>query len=546
VSVELGEDISVEINTRVRALEFLLQQKAPPGVVETVPSFRALLVYYDPQAVEYEALCATLAEVSAQAEHVALPPPRMVELPCCYDEDLGLDLAAAAEYVGVPVAKLVALHAGAEYLVYFIGFTPGLPYMSGLPERLRIPRLSTPRTRVPAGSVGIGGGQCCVYSVESPGGYWILGRTPVRLYDRAAADPILLRPGDRVRFRPIDRAEYEATAAEVAPESAGVAGAADGGRVRAEGGAFLRVLEPGAQTTVQDLGRPGHLRSGIPPAGPVDRWSFALANRLVGNPDSAAALECTVLGPRFETGSPCAVAVTGAEMPITVNGRDAPAWTTLHLAAGDVVKLGPARAGVRAYVAVSGGIDVPLVLGSRSTYLRGRLGGLDGRALRREDVLRLGPAPLPPAWRAPATAVPPLGGEPEVRVVLGPQDDRFTPDGIAAFLGGSYELLPQSDRMGARCKGPRIAHTRGHDIISDGIALGSIQVPGDGQPIALLVDRQSTGGYAKVATVCSFDVGRLGQVKPGQRLRFRAVTLAEAHQALRHWQAALEHALDGR
>jgi allophanate hydrolase subunit 2 len=142
--------------------------------------------------------------------------------------------------------------------------------------------------------------------------------------------------------------------------------------------------------------------------------------------------------------------------------------------------------------------------------------------------------------------VPALGGEPEIQVVLGPQDDRFTREGVAAFLGGTYELLPQSDRMGARLKGPPVAHRRGHDIISDGIALGSIQVPGDGQPIALLVDRQSTGGYTKVATVCSFDIGRLGQVKPGQRLRFRAVTLAEAHQALKHWQARLAHALGGQ
>jgi antagonist of KipI len=278
----------------------------------------------------------------------------------------------------------------------------------------------------------------------------------------------------------------------------------------------------------------------------MDRWSFVLANRLVGNPDGAAALECTVVGPRFRVESPCAVAITGAEMPVTVNGRPAPAWATLPLAAGDVVKLGPARAGVRAYVAFSGGIDVPLVLGSRSTYLRGRLGGLQGRALQMDDVLRLGPAPLPAVRTVLASAVPALGGEPEIQVVLGPQDDRFTREGVEAFLGGTYELLPQSDRMGARLKGPPVAHRRGHDIISDGIALGSIQVPGDGQPIALLVDRQSTGGYPKVATVCSFDIGRLGQVKPGQRLRFRAITLAEAHHVLKHWQAALEHALDGQ
>lgn len=216
VSVELGDEISVEINTRVRALEFLIQQKALPGVVETVPTFRSLLVYYDPDGVAYDQLCDAIRELVPQADPAALPPPRTVEVPCCYDPELGLDLVAAAARVGVSVEELVALHAGGDYLVYFIGFTPGLPYMTGMPERLRLPRLETPRTRVPAGSVGIGGGQCCIYPVESPGGYWILGRTPLRLYDPEAPDPILLRPGDRVRFRPIDRAEFDRIGAGVA------------------------------------------------------------------------------------------------------------------------------------------------------------------------------------------------------------------------------------------------------------------------------------------------------------------------------------------
>ncbi len=547
VSVELGDEISLEVNTQVRALEFLIQDKKLPGVVETVPSFRSLLVYYEPLAVGYDDLVAGLRELAAQADTTVLPPARTVELPCCYDPELGFDVEAAAARIGASVDELVALHAGARYLVYFIGFTPGLPYMAGMPERLRLPRLETPRTKVPAGSVGIGGGQCCIYSVDSPGGYWILGRTPLRLYDPGAADPTLLRPGDRVKFRPISRAEFERISADVAASSAGSAGATDpGGRPRKGGGAPLRVEEPGAQTTVQDLGRVGQLRYGIPPSGPMDRRSFVLANRLVGNADGAAGLECTVLGPRFEAQAACAVAVTGAAMPVTVNGQEAPAWTTLPLAPGDVVKLGPARAGVRAYVAFSGGLDVPEVLGSRATYLRGRLGGLDGRALRRDDVLRLFPAPPPPIRRAPAAAVPDFTAEPEIRVVLGPQADRFTDEGIRALLTSAWEMLPQSDRMGARLRGPRITHTGGHDIISDGIALGSIQVPGDGQPIALLVDRQSTGGYTKVATVVSVDVGRIGQVKPGQRLRLRAITLAEAHGALRDWQAAVDGALSGQ
>ena len=216
MSVELGEEISAEVNTRVRALEYLVDQKALPGVVETVPSYRSLLVYYDPSVVGYDALCAQLAALAEQATTTAMPPAREVEVPCCYEGELGTDLEAAAARLGLSVDDLVRLHAGAEYLVYFIGFTPGLPYMTGAPERLTIPRLDTPRVKVPAGSVAIGGTQCCIYSVESPGGFWLLGRTPVRLYDPDAAEPILLRPGDRVRFHQIDRREFDDVAARVA------------------------------------------------------------------------------------------------------------------------------------------------------------------------------------------------------------------------------------------------------------------------------------------------------------------------------------------
>jgi antagonist of KipI len=308
----------------------------------------------------------------------------------------------------------------------------------------------------------------------------------------------------------------------------------------------IRVADPGPQTTVQDLGRPGHLREGIPPSGPLDVRAFVMANRLVGNPDGAAGLECTVMGPRFTAERVCAVAVTGAEAPVTVNDASAPQWATLVLKPGDTVRVGAATSGVRMYVAFSGGIDVPRVLGSRATYLRGRLGGLEGRALRRGDALRLAPhvGPRRPR-RLTATEIPTLEAEPEIRVVLGPQADRFTDEGLHDFLASAYQMLPQSDRMGARLAGPRIAHRRGHDIISDGIALGAIQVPGDGQPIVLLVDRQSTGGYTKVATVGSFDIGRIGQVKPGQRVRFRAVDVAEAHRLRGEFQTALAQAAGG-
>ena len=306
----------------------------------------------------------------------------------------------------------------------------------------------------------------------------------------------------------------------------------------------LLIHEPGPLTTIQDLGRPGYLRVGIPESGPVDRDAFVLANRLVGNADEAAGLECTVMGPRLEFTDERVVAVTGADLPVALNGAEAPRWEGFRVKAGDVLKLGAARTGVRAYVAISGGIDTPPALGSRATYVRGQLGGLGGRRLEKGDGVPLGRPRAARLGRVRAERVPDYAGEPEIRVVLGPQDDRFTERGIAAFLDGPYEMSPQSDRMGARLRGPLIEHACGHDIISDGIPLGGIQVVGDGQPIVLLVDRQSTGGYTKIATVCSFDIARVGQVKPGQRLRFRRVTVAEGHAALRARQERLGAAIE--
>lgn len=216
VSVELGDEISREVNARVLALEYLIQQKGVPGVLETVPTFRSLLVYYDPFVVGYEELVAALTALISEARTDVLPAARTVEIPCCYGGELGFELDAAATRLALTPEEMVRLHVEADYHVYFVGFTPGLPYMGGMPERLTIPRLQTPRTKTPAGSVGIGGTQCCIYPVESPGGFWVLGRTPIRLYDPGSPDPILLRAGDHVRFRPIDRAEYDAIAAAVA------------------------------------------------------------------------------------------------------------------------------------------------------------------------------------------------------------------------------------------------------------------------------------------------------------------------------------------
>jgi inhibitor of KinA len=213
--VEFEEEVSDEVNARVLALERRIQAEGIPGIVETVPAFRSLLVYYDPLAIRYAALCTAIGAAAHEPVGPSAAPRRRVEIPCCYDDpELGFELETAAARLELAPAQVVELHTRASYPVYFLGFAPGQPYMSGTPQRLQIPRLETPRTRTPVGSVGIGGAQCCVYTVESPGGFWVLGRTPVPLYDPAQADPVLLRPGDLVTFRAISRSEYDRLAAD--------------------------------------------------------------------------------------------------------------------------------------------------------------------------------------------------------------------------------------------------------------------------------------------------------------------------------------------
>lgn len=214
--VQFDADVGAALSQRIRALDALIGREIA-GIVETVPSFKALLVYYDPALIGYEALCQAITARSARATPAVLPASRRVELPCCYrDAELGFDLDAVAARLRLPVEEVIRLQAGVDYLVYFIGFAPGQPYLTGMPDELAIPRLETPRTTTPQGSVGIGGTQCCVYSVESPGGFWVLGRTPVKLYDPGARAPVLLQAGDRVRFVEIDRCDFDRIAAHVA------------------------------------------------------------------------------------------------------------------------------------------------------------------------------------------------------------------------------------------------------------------------------------------------------------------------------------------
>lgn len=300
----------------------------------------------------------------------------------------------------------------------------------------------------------------------------------------------------------------------------------------------LEVLDGGLLTTVQDLGRTGYEQYGVPVAGAMDPFALRAANWLVGNPPDAAALEVTLAGPRLRATEKCLVAVTGADLGLRVNGWDLPPWMAVFVRQGWTIAFAGRESGCRAVLAVAGGIDVTPVMDSRSTYLSGGFGGFEGRALHRSDHVPVGSAdfhlPGLAGQTFPRRHIPNYSDAPTVRVVLGPQDDYFTDEGVVTFLSEEYEISPTSDRMGCRLQGPRIAHKDATGIISDGIPLGAVQVPPDGQPIVMLADRQTTGGYPKIATVISADIPLLAQCVPGQsRVRFEAVSVKEAQASCR-------------
>ncbi len=305
----------------------------------------------------------------------------------------------------------------------------------------------------------------------------------------------------------------------------------------------ITVLNPGLLTTVQDMGRTGYQQFGVSVSGAMDPRAAEIANILVDNPSGEAVLECTMMGPHLQFDTAVCIAVTGGDLGPTLDGAPLPSYRAVAVQAGQVLRFTGPRAGCRAFIAFSGGLDIPEVMGSRSTDLKSKLGGLAGRKLEKGDVLPL---------RAPRTDLKNLSGRsiaPEfvprpvytLRVVLGPQDDAFSPEGIRTFLTQTYTVTPQSDRMGCRLEGAAVQHTAPADIISDGIAFGAIQVPSSGMPIIMLADRQTTGGYTKIANVITADFRILGQLKAGDKLRFEGVSIQHAQDALLTQRKALHN-----
>lgn len=484
------------------------------GVAEIVPAACSLMIRTAP-GISADGVLAGQIQLRA-----AGPAPdrrisdQIIEVPTIYD---GADLDGIAAHLGISTDQVIAVHQAATWQVAFCGFAPGFAYMTCDDPRFDLPRRATPRTRIPAGSVALAGRFCGIYPQETPGGWQLIGRTPVPMWDLDRDPPALLRPGLRVRFV---RDQGWACSSVALPRPSSpkhVAPATDVG---------LELLSSVFPVLFQDDGRPGQGLQGIVRSGALDRGALHRANRALGNPPGAPALELT-LGPvRFRAGCALTLALTGAAEGALIerDGRNVAITPGLGFAvdAGDMLVVPAPSHGMRSYLALRGGFRVPLVLGSAATDM---LAALGPSAVVPGTVLApaMRPAGAVLALPEPSHDLPAAGDQVVLPVTLGPRTDWFSDETVQRFLGQDWLVTPESSRVGIRLRGERpLIRDSAGELPSEGTETGAIQIPHSGQPVLFMADHPLTGGYPVIATLMPQALALAGQIPPGARIRFTA------------------------
>lgn len=487
---------------QVLSLHALLKDSPGPGQVDVVAAALTVLVTADSTAT------ATRIAAWVKSADLTAVPERNDTLTVIDTSYEGEDLNAVAELMGLSREAVVGYHSGRTWTAAFGGFAPGFTYLSRDDDDVSIPRRATPRTVVPAGAVALGGKYSAVYPRPSPGGWQLIGRTTAQMWDPTRRDPALISSGNRVRFRPV-REIVELSQPPV-----------DAAGVSFEGG--LQVVASGFQTTVQDLGRPGMADIGVTGSGALDRSALRRANRLVGNAAEAAGLESVHAGLELQAMSDQVIAVSGARPALVISAVDGaqrlvPSEAPFALLAGERVTLGTPTVGFRSYVAFRGGIEVPAVLGSRSTDV---LSGLGPMPLATGDRLRVTAMRTGSAVANPETPPPAPVGACVLRYVPGPRADWFSSAALDSLAEKLWTVTPASNRLGLRLDGVPLERRISGELVSEGTVDGAIQVPPSGLPVLFLADHPVTGGYPVIGVVLSADLDKAAQLAPGSTIRF--------------------------
>ncbi|WP_104199877.1 5-oxoprolinase/urea amidolyase family protein [Cryobacterium sp. Y29] len=491
--------------SEVLGLYEALREYPLPGQVDLVAAAETVLVTAD-SAASARGFAQLLRAIEPHT--VASAHEGLVIIDVIYD---GGDLDEVGELTGLGPDGVIAAHTGQLWTAAFGGFAPGFAYLVG-DDRLRVARRSTPRGAVPAGSVALADAYSAVYPQVTPGGWQLIGRTDAALWNLDRDQPALIQPGSRVQFRAVR--EF----VRAAPTAIGT----DVVDLPAD----LVVVQPGPQTTVQDLGRPGLAHLGVAGAGALDRGALRRANRLVGNLASAAVLENALGGLVLDARTEQVLAVAGASVLITIDRTDAgprvvPTDAPFALHVGERLTLDAPVSGVRSYVAVRGGFDLPLVLGSRSSD---SMSGIGPAPLLAGTALRVLPAPPSSVVGAAEPAVDPPAAVTVLRYIPGPRADWFSADTLADFDRTDWAVTAQSNRIGLRLDGRALERARGGELPSEGTVSGAIQLPASGLPVLFLADHPVTGGYPVLGVVLHTDLDKAAQLGTGARIRFLAIT----------------------
>ena len=483
----------------VMAFAAVLRQRDILGIREIVPAARTVFVSAWSRGA--------IRRIAAEIRRLEFDPGevfssgRTIEVDVVYD---GADLAAVADAMGSSVEAVIERHTSTTWTAAFGGFAPGFAYLDG-GGALSVPRRSSPRTVVPAGSVALAGGFSAVYPRESPGGWQLIGRTDAVMWDPSRSEPALVAPGDRVRFRAAKKLRPPPAISAYTHSSA-------------ERRNVISILAPGVQSLIEDGGRPGHASIGVAASGAADRASLARANELVGNPKDAAAIENLFGGLQVRAERDVVIAVTGADVDVLVGEQYEDLNAAFLLRAGEVVRLSQPYSGLRSYVAFRGGIVAAAVLGSRS---RDVLAGLGPSPLAPGESFDVGPEPKNSV--APAIDLEPPAATVTVRFVPGPRDSWFAD--VGKLVEQVWTVTSESNRVGIRLSGVPLTRQRNQELASEAMVRGSIQVPPDGLPVVFGADHPVTGGYPVIGTVVDADNDLLGQLAPGNRIKFVLVSV---------------------
>lgn len=550
VLISFGHEISLSLHEQVMQAKNKIESNPFKGLIETVPAYNCLAVHYNPlltgrkhdtAAETIEHLINTILEtgspVSLQKKSSA------ITIPVCYDESLGIDLNELSETLQLSIEEIIHLHSSKTYKVFMTGFTPGFPYMGIVDEHLITKRKSSPRLKVEAGSVAIAGSQTGIYPFATPGGWNIIGKTPLQLFDRSKPDPFLLKAGDRVQFIPITKEEFEQYVATTTIEKKEtINNNFITTKKQEEEKQIIRVEQCGFLTTLQDAGRKGYLQYGVPQTGVMDNYSMQLANLLIGNEATTPVLELTQSPHRFRLIKDSLVAFTGGGLQPIADGNELPLFEGLLIKEGTTIELKKQIPGFRLYMAVGGGFEAEHFLGSCSTDVTVAAGGIAGRSLKKEDLLWQQQA-LNAAQNQLQTVLKirvrlqmnidtGYVTARKIRVIKGVEWHYLTEDARQMIWEQPFTISSQSSRMGYRLKADGLTARQSCDIISSPVTTGTVQLTSSGELIVLMADAQTVGGYPRVLQVINADLRILAQKKPGDTITFEEVSLKEAEEAL--------------